>query len=50
MINAFLTHPRVSKVQGSIYSMLKIATNSNGNAGFRMNRRSGPRRYAKLEY
>lgn len=45
-----LTHARASTVQGSIYCMLKPATNINGNAGFRMNTRSGPRGYVKLEY
>jgi len=45
-----LAHARASKVQASIYCMLKTATNVNVNAGFRMNTRSGPRGYAKLEY
>lgn len=41
---------RASKVQASIYCMLKTTTNVNGNAAFRMNIRSGPRGYVKLEY
>lgn len=45
-----LTHAKAPKVQASIYCMLKTATNINGNAGFRMNTRSGPRGYVKLEY
>lgn len=46
----FLTNTRASVVQRSIYCMLKTATNLNGNAGFRMNTRTGPRGYVKLEY
>lgn len=45
-----LTHARATKVQASIYYKLKTTTNVNGNAGFRMHTRSGPRGYVKLEY